>query len=171
VGVQTEIANPASDNSKHEADDLLNALDSIILFIFTIEVVVKMVAEGHRPLHFFADPWNFFDFVIVAACFVFMLPFMPDAGGLVAMLRLLRLLRVLKLVKALPQLRVIIEALISGFGSISFVTIILFMFFYLFSIMGMLLFRENDPMHFGNLHIALVSLFRGATLDDWSDRM
>jgi voltage-gated sodium channel len=87
------------------------------------------------------------------------------------MLRLLRLLRVLKLVKALPELRIIIEALISGFGSISFVTIILFMFFYLFAILGMMLFGDNDPMHFGNLQLSLVSLFRGATLDDWSDIM
>ena len=114
---------------------------------------------------------NCFDFFIVAACFVFMLPFMPDLSSMLAMLRLLRLLRVLKLVKALPQLRIIIEALISGFGSISFVTIILFMFFYIFAILGMMLFGKNDPMHFGNLQLSLLTLFRSSTLDDWTDVM
>ena len=100
-----------------------------------------------------------------------MLPFMPNVSSLLGMLRLLRLLRVLKLVKALPELRIIIEALISGFGSIFFVTIILFMLFYLYANIGLILFSDNDPTHFGNLQLALVSLFRAATMDDWTDIM
>ena len=35
----------------------------------------------------------------------------------------------------------------------------------------MILFGENDPSHFGNLQLALVSLFRAATMDDWTDIM
>jgi hypothetical protein len=100
-----------------------------------------------------------------------MLPFMPNVSSLLGMLRLLRLLRVLKLVKALPELRIIIEALISGFGSIFFVTIILFMFFYLYANIGLILFSGNDQTHFGNLQLALMSLFRAATMDDWTDIM
>jgi len=96
---------------------------------------------------------------------------MPNVSSLLGMLRLLRLLRVLKLVKALPELRIIIEALISGFGSIFFVTIILFMFFYLYANIGLILFSGNDPTHFGNLQLALLSLFRAATMDDWTDIM
>ena len=61
---------------------------------------------------------------------------MPDLSSLLSMLRLLRLMRVLKLVKAFPELRIIIEALIAGFGSISFVTVILFIFFYLYANIG-----------------------------------
>ena len=167
VGIQTELAVPGETVNT----PALDLVDDIILAIFTIEVVVKLVAEGNRPWHYFTDAWNIFDFVIVFACFVFMLPFMPDVSSMLAMLRLLRLLRVLKLVRALPQLRIIIEALISGFGSISFVTIILFMFFYLFANVGMIAFAENDPMHFGNLQTALLSLFRAATMDDWTDIM
>jgi len=132
---------------------------------------VKVVAEGLTPLRFFHDAWNCFDFGIVFACYVFMLPFMPNLSSLLGMLRLLRLLRVLKLVKALPELRIIIEALISGLGSISFVTIIVFMFFYLYANIGLIMFSENDPMHFGNLQLALQSLFRAATMDDWTDIM
>lgn len=29
-------------------------------------------------------------------------------------------------------------------------------------------FRENDPEHFGNLQMALISLFRIATFEGWS---
>jgi len=162
VGVQTET---------NSSTPLLDALDGIILAIFTIEVVVKVMAEGDRPLRYLYDAWNRFDLFIVGACFIFMLPFMPDVGSMLAMLRLLRLLRVLKLVKALPQLRVIIEALISGFGSITFVTIMLFLLFYLFANIGIIFFGTNDPMHFGNLQLAMVSLFVISTMDDWTDIM
>eukprot|EP00613_Pedinella_sp_CCMP2098_P075335 CAMPEP_0171912944 /NCGR_PEP_ID=MMETSP0993-20121228/11445_1 /TAXON_ID=483369 /ORGANISM="non described non described, Strain CCMP2098" /LENGTH=1353 /DNA_ID=CAMNT_0012546867 /DNA_START=112 /DNA_END=4169 /DNA_ORIENTATION=- len=179
VGFQTELnvpchaqpTQPKDGPCVEEPQPVLDALDTVILAIFTVEVVGKLLAAGLAPHKYFHDSWNCFDFFIVAACFAFMLPFMPDAGGMLAMLRLLRLLRVLKLVKALPELRIIIEALISGFGSISFVTIILFMFFYLFANVGMIFFGGNDPMHFGNLQLSLVSLFRAATLDDWTDIM
>lgn len=87
------------------------------------------------------------------------------------MLRLLRLLRVLKLVKALPELRIIIEAIISGFTAISFVTVILFIFFYLWANIGMLMFSQNDPSSFGNLQSALQTLFRLSTFDTWSSTM
>ena len=171
VGIQTELAKPGVDIVNHPSTPALDVCDNIILAIFTVDVVVKIIAEGHTPLNYFNDSWNCFDFFIVAACFLFMLPFLPNLGSILAMLRLLRLLRVLKLVKALPQLRIIIEALISGFGSITFVTIILFMFFYLYANIAMILFGKNDPIHFGNLQIALLTLFRASTLDDWTDIM
>jgi len=41
---------------------------------------------------------------------------MPAGGDLIMLLRLLRLLRVLKLVNKLPQLQVIVTALIMGVG-------------------------------------------------------
>ena len=177
VGFQTELAKPGSNQARMYDDidmptvDALAMCDNVILVIFTIDVVVKVIAEGHRPLHYFADSWNCFDFFIVATAFIFMLPFLPNLSSLLAMLRLLRLLRVLKLVKALPQLRIIIEALISGFGSIFFVAVILFMFFYLYANIGMMMFSESDPMHFGDLQTAMLTLFRSCTLDDWTDVM
>jgi hypothetical protein len=66
---------------------------------------------------------------------------------------------------------VIVTALIMGCQSIGFIAIILFIFFYIFAIIGLMLFRENDPWHFGSLHIALLTLFRCATLEDWTDVM
>ena len=52
-----------------------------------------------------------------------------------------------------------------------FIAIILFIFFYVFAIIGMIMFKENDPWHFGTLHISLLTLFRCATLEDWTDVM
>ena len=86
-------------------------------------------------------------------------------------LRLLRLLRVLKMVKRFPQLQVIVNALIMGLGSIAYIALILFFFFYLFAIIGVNTFGENDPWHFGSLHIAMLTLYRCSTLEDWTDVM
>ncbi|CAM9828763.1 unnamed protein product, partial [Choristocarpus tenellus] len=33
----------------------------------------------------------------------------------------------------------------------------------------MILFKTNDPWHFGSLHISMITLFRCSTLEDWMD--
>ena len=136
-----------------------------ILIIFIIELALKFIAEEFAPWRMFRSHWNKFDFVVVAGSFV------PGVGSLATMLRLLRLLRVLKLLRSLPALAVIVNALIMGFSSIGFIGLILVAFFYLFAIMGVMSFKVNDPWHFGTLHLAMLSLFRVCTGDDWTDIM
>ena len=92
---------------------LLNALDTIILGIFTIEILLKMTAKAPKPWLFFNNGWNVFDFIIVAVCFL------PFGGGYVAVLRLFRLLRVLRLITAIPRLQVIVSGLMRSLPSIS----------------------------------------------------
>lgn len=58
--------------------------------------------------------------------------------------RLLRLLRVLKLVQKLPQLHIIITALMMGLASIGYIGVILLLFFYVYAIVGVSMFRSND---------------------------
>ena len=48
---------------------------------------------------------------------------------------------------------------------------LLFLIFYLFAIAGIMFFRDNDPWHFGNVGLALLTLFRMSTLEDWTDVM
>mmetsp|Transcript_140 Transcript_140/g.277 ORF Transcript_140/g.277 Transcript_140/m.277 type:complete len:938 (+) Transcript_140:152-2965(+) len=160
VGLSTEM----------EDNPGLKALDIVVLAIFTAEVVIKVIATGEKPARYFQDSWNRFDCFIVFTSYI-PLCFNNDLGPLISMLRLLRLLRVLKLVKSLPQLRIIVEALIEGFNSITFITLILLLFFYIFAIVGMIIFKNNDPWHFGKLEDAMLTLFRCATLEDWTDVM
>ncbi|GMH69779.1 hypothetical protein TL16_g05243 [Triparma laevis f. inornata] len=139
-------------------------IDFVILIIFTVEIGLKFVAADCRPYRVLKDAWNAFDLLIVIGSYVL-------GGGMITMLRLLRLLRVLKLVKAFPQLQVIVSALIMGMASIGYIGVILVMVFYVFGIIGMILFAANDPWHFGTLHIAMLSLFRASTFEDWTDIM
>ena len=141
--------------------DILDALDVVILYVFLSELVLKIVAEKFTPWRFFEDAWNVFDAIIVVGSFI------PGSGSALILLRLLRLLRILKIAKAFPQLSVLINALIKGISSIGYVGIILLMTFYVFAIVGVILFQETDPWHFGSLHLTLLTLFRSATLDNW----
>jgi voltage-gated sodium channel len=144
---------------------ILHILDTIILIIFILEIVVKMGAEGNKPWRYFLDPWNVFDFTIVAVCLI------PGLGQYAVVLRLARLLRVLKLVTALPKLQLLVAALLKSIPSMFYVSVLLFLLFYLYAVAAVFMFGENDPIHFGNLQISLLSLFRAVTLEDWTDLM
>ena len=96
------------------------------------------------------------------------LPF--DTAG-VTSLRTARLVRVLKLVRALPKLRILVEGLLRSLTSIAYIALLLLLLFYLYAVLGVTVFGKNDPVHFGSLHIALITLFQCATLEDWSDVM
>jgi voltage-gated sodium channel len=149
----------------HAYGHALHAIDQLILAVFVVEIVVKMGAHGNRPWRYFLDPWNVFDFAIVAVCFM---PF--DAQG-VAVLRLARLLRVLKLVRALPKLQVLVSALLKSIPSMGYISLLLFMMFYLYAVAATTFFGANDPVHFGTLQISMVSLFRTVTLESWTSLM
>lgn len=146
--------------------ELLSALDAIILGIFVLEVVIKLIAEGRKPLNYFRDPWNIFDFTIVVVC---LLPI--QNSQFIAVLRLARVLRVLKLVSAIPRLQILVGAVLKSIPSIGYVFLLALLHFYIYGCMATFLFAENDPVHFRNLQTSMLSLFRAVTLEDWTDLM
>ena len=163
VGVQT-YKDFAEENAT-----VLNFLDQTILVIFTIEALIKILAEGYRPLNYFKNPWNVFDFAIVAACLLE--PFLQLGGAFLPILRLARILRVLRLITAIPKLQLLVTCLLKSLPSMFYVSILLFLLFYVYGAMAVFLFGENDPIHFRNLQTSILSLFRVVTLEDWTDVM
>lgn len=106
----------------HVLGVVLRVGDLVINIIFTIEVVVKIIAEGKEPLNYFRSNWNQFDFVVT----LFSWPIVPggDSSNL-KILRIFRLFRVLKLLSRFPDLAMIVNALITGFESIGFISLIM----------------------------------------------
>lgn len=148
---------------------VLNTLDSFILGVFVIEAVIKILAEGNRPQNYFKNPWNVFDFIIVVACLLG--PVIHLGGDFLPVLRLARILRVLRLVSAIPKLQLLVSCLLRSLPSMFYVSILLFLLFYIYGTMAVFLFAENDPIHFRNLQTSILSLFRVVTLEDWTDVM
>ena len=144
---------------------ILHTLDSIILGLFVFEIGIKMISFGTRFHEFFKDGWNTFDFIIVGACLL------PFDGQSIIVLRLLRVLRIVRLVGTIPELKLIVNTLLKSIPSMGYIGALLFILFYIYACLGTFLFRENDPIHFESLHLSLLSLFRVATLEDWTDIM
>ena len=135
------------------------------LAIFVVEALIKMAAVWPRLRDYFADGWNLFDFTVIAVSLL------PGTGGLATLARLFRLFRVLRLVSARPELQLIVATLIRSVPGMFNVLALMSIVFYVYGVAGYHLFREFDPTHWRTLGISLLSLFRIATLEDWTDIM
>lgn len=144
--------------------DTLVFLDQIIIYCFTLEILLKIISFGNLPLRFFKDPWNIFDFIIVVICLI------PSIDThFVAVLRIIRVLRILRMITFLPKLRLLIGALFKSIPSMGYVVLLLVILFYIYAVMGVFLYGKTDPTHFGDLHHGMVSLFKILTLEGWTD--
>ena len=163
VGIQTykEFAQKYS--------SLLSILDGFILLVFIIEAGIKILAEGKKPQNYFKNPWNVFDFLIVVACLLE--PIFDLGGEFLPVLRLARILRVLRLVTAIPKLQLLVTCLLKSLPSMFYVSILLFLLFYVYGTLAVFFYGENDPIHFRNLQSSILTLFRVVTLEDWTDVM
>ncbi len=145
--------------------DWLHRLDRLVLLFFILEAALKMARHGSRWYRYFGDWWNVFDFLIVAACLL------PAGGQYAAVLRLARVLRALRLVTVVPKLQLLVSSLLKAITSLGYVGLLLGVLFYIYAVLGVYLFRDNDPVHFQDLSTALLTLFRVVTLEDWTDVM
>ena len=137
---------------------LLGVLDQVCLAIFVIELVLKLIVYNWR---FPRDAWNVFDFLVVAVSFV------PDMG-MFSSARILRVLRVFKLISGVKQMRVILSAIMKAIPGIMWSAILLLLFYYVYGIIGTVLFGKAFPDWFGSLGASVYSLFQIMTLESWS---
>ena len=159
------IGAATSDSVVEHAGEWLRRLDDIILWIFVAEVVLKLTAVWPHPGRYFRDPWNDFDFTVVA------LSLIPATGQFATVARLLRLLRVMRLISAIPELRLIVSTLLRSLPSMGHVVLLMSIVFYIYGVAGYHIFHDHDPVHWGTLGLALLTLFRIVTLEDWTDVM
>lgn len=139
-------------------------VDNLITIIFVIEIGLRMAAEK-KVSDFFKDGWNIFDFVIVAVSLI------PVNGDYANVARLIRIFRMLRLITLLPELKVIITALFKSAKSIGYVMILMFIIFYVFAVVGTILFESAPSGLWRDVGVALLTLFRVMTFEDWTDVM
>ncbi|MAF17755.1 MAG: ion transporter [Marinomonas sp.] len=143
----------------------INYLDTLITVFFLAEILLRFVTY-ERKREFFKDPWNLFDSVIVIGSLV---PISNTDMVLVA--RLLRVLRVLRLVSIIPDLRVLINALLKAIPKMGYIALLMFIIFYIFGAMGSIFFEDINETLWGDIAISMLTLFRIATFEDWTDVM
>lgn len=140
-------------------------LDTMITVFFLVEIIIRMIAEKTLK-NFFSKGWNIFDFIIVVASLV---PIEDSEAALLG--RLLRIFRVLRLVSIIPELRILLGAFIHAIPRMGYVSLLMFIIFYIYAAVGSMFFSGINPDLWENITIAMLTLFRVATFEDWTDVM
>ena len=144
--------------------DVLTAIDRVCLFIFVLEAVVKIWVW---KLGYFKRGWNIFDFTIVVVSLL------SDFTALSSMrtLRILRVFRTLKFISGVKNLQIIVAAIGRSIPSIGWTAMLMSIVYYIFAIMGTVLFGEAFPEFFGSMGKSMFSLFQIMTLEAWAQDM
>ncbi|MEL6722741.1 MAG: ion transporter [Pseudomonadota bacterium] len=140
-------------------------LDTAITIFFLVEIIVRMIAEGNLR-RFFRQGWNVFDFIIVVTSLI---PVEDSEAALLG--RLLRIFRVLRLVSVIPELRVLLNAFLKAIPRMGYVALLMFLVFYIYGAIGSMLFHAINPDLWANITVSMLTLFRVATFEDWTDVM
>lgn len=140
---------------------ILLVLEILIQTIFVAEITIRLLAYWPRPMAFFANGWNVFDFSVVAASLL------PQAGAFAVVARLARLVRVTRLVSLFPELRLIVGTMVRSIPSMGHVIVLLSLLLYVYAVLGFHFFGRTDAEHWGSLGIALLTLFQMLTLEGW----
>ncbi len=146
-------------------DKAINYLDNFITVFFLVELSLRFIACDDKR-RFFTDPWNIFDTVIVVGS---LMPISETEMILVA--RLLRVFRVLRLVSIIPDLRFLINALLKAIPKMGYIALLMFIIFYIFAAVGSIFFHQVNETLWGDIAISMLTLFRVATFEDWTDVM
>ncbi|TLU61618.1 ion transporter [Thalassotalea litorea] len=144
--------------------DLIGILDVSITVFFAVEIVIRFLAAEKKP-EFFKKGWNIFDTIIVIGSLI------PDGGSGVLLARLLRVFRVLRLVSMIPELRMLINALLKAIPQMGYIALLMFVIFYIYAAIGSIIFHDINEFLWGDVSVSLLTLFRVATFEDWTDVM
>ena len=167
-------------------------VQKVALAVFTIEILIRWIAR-QSVKSFFKDAWNMFDLFIV------LISLIPESvfenGSWIICIRILRVFRVLRLLRASEEVKLIVAVLIRSFSALTYNGLFFLIFMYLFSLIGLNLFKLPDasiadedtlirlsdyhtmapnapiisPDPYGTLSESMFSLFRILTGEDWTD--
>ena len=141
--------------------EFLTLLNELFLAIFVVEIAIRIAAFGRRPQDFFRNGWNVFDFVIVSMGVI------PGLRKSATLVRLARLLRVLRLASVRGDLRAVAVGMFRSIPAIGSMLVLVTLLVYFYSMIGWLMFHDEDPEHWGTLGRAMLTLFTVSTLEGW----
>lgn len=114
---------------------------------------------------FLFDGWNLFDTLVVIGSLIPL-----DNSEAVLLGRLLRVFRVLRLVSVVPELRFLINSLLKAIPRMGYRPADVHHLLQ-YAAMGSMFFASVDEELWGDVAIAMLTLFRVATFEDWTDVM
>ncbi|XP_076332245.1 sodium channel protein para-like isoform X8 [Tachypleus tridentatus] len=157
-------------------DLIVERLNIFFIAVFTAECVLKIFA---LRWHYFKEPWNVFDFVVVtlsilgvglkdliAAYFV--------SPTLLRVVRVVKVGRVLRLVKGARGIRTLLFALAMSLPALFNICLLLFLVMFIYAIFGMSFFMNvkhrygiDDNFNFETFGQSMIILFQMSTSAGW----
>ena len=155
--------------------DLLEFLNYVFAFIFNVEMILKLISDGHR---YFLNNWNLFDmFIVLSADIGIVLEFYQLSGNFKSVstvFRALRILRIAKLLKEFENIRVILDSVVVILPNISNVMCLFVLILYIYACIGIYLFAGakrlaelNEYNNFTTFGRAMLGLTRYSTGEDF----
>jgi voltage-gated sodium channel len=146
-------------NPDPETKSVYEALDNFALYIYAVELGLRIISYGLKPWKFFNQKWNVFDFLIIALSPVF--------AGQVVILRLLRLFRLIRIFRFLPEVKVLTSSIARSLPPLLSMGVLIFLALFIYGMAGVYIFGEQIPLHWGDISIALTTLFILLTLENF----
>jgi hypothetical protein len=194
------MENPLNDPNSN-LNKILFYLDILMTVFFSLECIFKVISYGicfNGPESYLKSMYNCLDFFIVIISLL-SISFSSANLGFLKVLRLLRILRPLRVISRNEGLKIAMSALFMAMPNIINVLIVSFLFFLIFSIIGVFYFSgmyyecagqlENLSVvhkwdchnsggsffrlhfHFDDVADAMISLFHIATTAGWAENM
>ncbi|XP_046749969.1 sodium channel protein para isoform X1 [Diprion similis] len=156
--------------------DVLDYLNMIFIVIFTSECLMKIFALRY---HYFKEPWNLFDFVVVILSILGLV--LSDiiekyfvSPTLLRVVRVAKVGRVLRLVKGAKGIRTLLFALAMSLPALFNICLLLFLVMFIFAIFGMSFFMHvkdksglDDVYNFKTFTQSMILLFQMSTSAGW----
>uniref|UniRef100_A0A7N8YJ79 Voltage-dependent L-type calcium channel subunit alpha n=1 Tax=Mastacembelus armatus TaxID=205130 RepID=A0A7N8YJ79_9TELE len=167
-------------------NDAMNILNMLFTGLFTVEMILKLIA--FKPRHYFVDAWNTFDALIVVGSIVDIA--ITEVNGLqnseenarisITFFRLFRVMRLVKLLSRGEGIRTLLWTFIKSFQALPYVALLIVMLFFIYAVIGMQMFGKialrdhtqiNRNNNFQTFPQAVLLLFRCATGEAWQEIM
>ena len=132
-------------------------LDFAFICLFTVEILCRIFAFRKD---FFRESQNVFDFIVVAVSWI--------PSPVCRWASALRVFRAMLLLNRLSQLKSIMRSLMDALPNIGWVSVLLFIVYYVFAVLTTNLFG-HDFAAFQSLEKSLFSLFQLMTLESWPE--
>ena len=79
--------------------------------------------------------------------------------------------RILRIISVIPELKLIIEALLGSIKRVFYVGLLLFIILYIYATIGSILFNIDIPQRWGDVGVSMITLFQVLTLSSWEQVM
>nr|XP_053611687.1 sodium channel protein para isoform X20 [Plodia interpunctella] len=156
--------------------NVLDYLNMIFIVIFSSECLLKIFALRY---HYFVEPWNLFDFVVVMFSILSLV--LSDiiekyfvSPTLLRVVRVAKVGRVLRLVKGAKGIRTLLFALAMSLPALFNICLLLFLVMFIFAIFGMSFFMHvkdkgglDDVYNFKTFVQSMILLFQMSTSAGW----